>query len=486
MPLGDSITWGVGYEEVEDDAYRVGYRHFLWQDLIGSGYIVDFVGSLWSGYGISGFDANHEGWGGKTAAYVATYIYQWLVDNPPDIVLLHIGTNDLNSGFDVETTISNVESILNNIDAYESAYNREVTVILAQIINRQEDNPLTSEFNTALYDLALTRQTAGDRLTLVDIENALEYPADMYDLLHPNGSGYAKMADVWLGALQSYLPLPTRLLTVQKDGSGQGRVTSIPDAVDCGISCSDSFLYGTFITLTATAEHGSAFSGWDGCDSVKGNTCSITLDSDRIVTVDFRSVTGVELLSPNGGEIIPVGSPQYPITWEAPPEAVTFKISYHPSGRRIGIVYSVNNIMWDVPLLKKNKKNAYVKVTAYNNANRKIGYDISDSEFTIEVVSITSPDQGKICTGGQVCTIAWTKSTYVPATSIELYYSLHNGHGWKKILDAPLPGDAEFFDWIAPNVSEPKAKCKVKVVLKDSDGKIVGSDVSEGSFTILP
>ena len=206
MPLGDSITWGVGYEEVGDDAYRFGYRHYLWQDLVGAGHTVDFVGSLRSGYSVSGFDANHEGRGGETAAYVATYVYQWLVNNPPDLVLLHIGTNDLNSGFDVETSVENVENVLNNIDVYESTYNREVAVILAQIINRQEHDSLTSAFNTALRSLAETRQTAGDRLVLVDMENALLYPDDMYDLLHPNGSGYSKMADVWLGGLQSFLP----------------------------------------------------------------------------------------------------------------------------------------------------------------------------------------------------------------------------------------------------------------------------------------
>jgi len=278
--------------------------------------------------------------------------------------------------------------------------------------------------------------------------------------------------------------VPMNQVTVQKSGTGQGTVSSVPMAIDCGSACNASLPRGTVVNLTATAEYGSALSNWNDCDSVDGNACVITLNSDRTATATFRAVTEVKLLSPNGGEVIPAGLPQYPITWEAPPEAVTFKISYHPLGRRIGIVYSVKNIMWDVPLLKKNKKNASVKVTAYNSANRKIGYDISDSGFTIEVVSITSPNQGNICIRGQVCPITWTKSTHIPAASTELYYSLNNGHGWKKILDAPLPGDAEFFDWIAPNVSEPKAKCKVKVVLRDSNGKIVGRHISEGNFTI--
>jgi hypothetical protein len=41
-----------------------------------------------------------------------------------------------------------------------------------------------------------------------------------------------------------------------------------------------------------------------------------------------------------------------------------------------------------------------------------------------------------------------------------------------------------YLDTIRP-VSMDKKKCKVKVVLKDRKGKTIGSDVSDGTFSIL-
>ena len=54
--------------------------------------------------------------------------------------------------------------------------------------------------------MALNRIGAGDLITIVDMENALDYPADLTDNLHPNESGYGKMADEWYGALTTILP----------------------------------------------------------------------------------------------------------------------------------------------------------------------------------------------------------------------------------------------------------------------------------------
>jgi len=399
------------------------------------------------------------------------------------------------------------------------------------------------------------------------MEHALNYPADMDDALHPNQAGYEKMANVWLEALYNILPLPTRLLTVQKSDEAQGQVTSIPEAIDCGISCTASFIYGAVVNLTATAEYGSVLSHWTGCDSVDGNICTVTLDSNRIVTANFNIVykdltiqkagtgqgtvtnfpsaidcgsicsvslpqgavvnltatadygstffnwtdcdsvngntctitlgsnrtvtasfslvTEVKLLSPKGGEIIPAGS-EYPISWEAPPGAVTFKFITTCSGQRVSVnTFTGNDAMWGIPLFRENKTGCLSRIKAYNAYGTKIGSDMSDGTFMIAGVRITFPNQGTICTGGQTCTVTWTKSEYVPAASSELSYSLNAGWTWTKIPDL-LPGDAESFDWMALDVSKPKTNCKVKVVLRDSDGKIVGRDKSDGTFTIQP
>ncbi|MGQ9854168.1 MAG: hypothetical protein ACUVTG_12315, partial [Candidatus Oleimicrobiaceae bacterium] len=51
----------------------------------------------------------------------------------------------------------------------------------------------------------------------------------------------------------------------------------------------------------------------------------------------------------------------------------------------------------------------------------------------------------------------------------------------------PFKGDrVGSYTWTPPVVSAPQTNCKVKVLLKDSSDKTVGSDISDGYFTIIP
>lgn len=83
--------------------------------------------------------------------------------------------------------------------------------------------------------------------------------------------------------------LPRRALTVSRAGTGAGRVTSAPEGIDCGSTCSSDFVLGTTVTLTATPEAGSELTGWTGdCESAGTNpTCELTLDDDRTATATF-------------------------------------------------------------------------------------------------------------------------------------------------------------------------------------------------------
>ena len=77
-------------------------------------------------------------------------------------------------------------------------------------------------------------------------------------------------------------------LTVVKAGNGAGTVTG--GGISCGATCSDSVASGAGVTLTATADAGSTFAGWTGCDSATGTTCSVTMAVDRSVTATFDTV----------------------------------------------------------------------------------------------------------------------------------------------------------------------------------------------------
>jgi pectate lyase/predicted neuraminidase/lysophospholipase L1-like esterase len=201
MPLGDSITLGTGAPG--------GYRGNLYAALNDGGYDVDFVGSeTENSSGLA--EPDHEGHDGWQADEIRDAVYGWLDAQPAEIVLLHIGTNDIRKGQGADGTALEIGEILDRIDAWENANSADVWVILALIINRSDPASSlgleTSALNDQLQELADARIADGDKLILVDMESKLDYPGDLDDVLHPNASGYEKMAAIWYTALNSFLP----------------------------------------------------------------------------------------------------------------------------------------------------------------------------------------------------------------------------------------------------------------------------------------
>ena len=93
--------------------------------------------------------------------------------------------------------------------------------------------------------------------------------------------------------------LPNHLLSVSSGGgTGSGIVTSIPAGIACAIGgapggdCSEGYLHGQEVTLTATASPNNVFDGWGGaCSSREDSpTCTLTMDQARSVTATFDLV----------------------------------------------------------------------------------------------------------------------------------------------------------------------------------------------------
>jgi hypothetical protein len=74
---------------------------------------------------------------------------------------------------------------------------------------------------------------------------------------------------------------------VFKSGTGSGPVTSNPSGVACGVDCSHSYPYGTSVTLTASPNSGSVFTGWSGACSGTAPTCVVSMVAQRDVTATF-------------------------------------------------------------------------------------------------------------------------------------------------------------------------------------------------------
>jgi len=208
MLLGDSITYDYAFSDDSSPrpvSQRHGFRNYLWYKLQAAKYDVDFVGSHKAGSGVRPvFDIDSEGWSGLKSTDVVIFprplggFYDRLKKYKPNIILIHLGTNDWSR------SVSGIKRILNEIDAFEEEYNFHIKVVLAKIINIRERTSLFSTFNNNIQTLANKRVKNGDDIVVVDMENGagLHYnSSDFRDRVHPNNSGYKKMASAWFTAL---------------------------------------------------------------------------------------------------------------------------------------------------------------------------------------------------------------------------------------------------------------------------------------------
>ncbi len=82
-------------------------------------------------------------------------------------------------------------------------------------------------------------------------------------------------------------------LTVSTSGTGTGTLSASPFAT--------AYAPGTVVTLTAHADSGSAFTGWNGACSGTASTCSVTMSANRAVGGTFVIVPSYSLtVSSNG------------------------------------------------------------------------------------------------------------------------------------------------------------------------------------------
>ena len=196
----------------------------------------------------------------------------------------------------------------------------------------------------------------------------------------------------------------------------------------------------------------------------------------------------VTLLSPNGGEVIPSGSP-YTIEWGAPPEAETFKLKFSPDNGATWelIEEELAGTSYDseVPtFFTKNQTNCLIKVVGYDASGAKVGADKSDGTFTIAVLTVTSPNGGEVVPSGDTYDIEWeTNGTESEVESVELFYSRDGGTTWKLIEEA-LIGNPGTYEWTVPAQKKNLKNCLVKVKALDVSGNKVAVDKSDAPFTI--
>ncbi|MCR3751878.1 cellulase family glycosylhydrolase [Lentzea californiensis] len=199
MALGDSITGSPGC-----------WRALLWKHLQDTGYTdVDFVGSLPSqGCGFA-HDGENEGHGGYLATGIArdNQLPGWLSSARPDVVLMHLGTNDVWNNIPASTILSAYSTLLGQMRASNPA----IKLIVAQIIPMNPSNcsacgQRVSDLNAAIPGWARANSTAASPITVVDQWTGFSTAADTTDGVHPNSStGIQKIESRWYPALVSAL-----------------------------------------------------------------------------------------------------------------------------------------------------------------------------------------------------------------------------------------------------------------------------------------
>src|SRR5690606_4762888 len=167
----------------------------------------DFVGTMSSNYGgnpafpNSGFDKHHEGHRGYRADQIYSGLSNWLHSYTPDMVLLHIGTNDVFMGQSTASTVNEIKSIIDRL----RADNAKVTIFLAKIIGTTASvNSKIVELNNQIDGIAATKNTSASRVIVVDQYSGFNPQTDTYDGKHPNTAGENKMAAKWYAAIRSY------------------------------------------------------------------------------------------------------------------------------------------------------------------------------------------------------------------------------------------------------------------------------------------
>jgi len=111
---------------------------------------------------------------------------------------------------------------------------------------------------------------------------AYAYTVDAFDRA---GNTSSQSAPPTVGTTQSSATPFT--LTVSFANQGQGLVTSNPPGISCHPTCQGTFDAGTQITLSASAQSGSRFSGWVGAGCTGTDPCTFTLDANQAVTAYF-------------------------------------------------------------------------------------------------------------------------------------------------------------------------------------------------------
>ncbi|MCK5148323.1 T9SS type A sorting domain-containing protein [bacterium] len=322
--VGDSITRG------ERSSSGKGFRQLLLTYLQDYGYPACFVGSFGSdpvkahfrvGAQTPSFYSGPGGYGGDLDVAVALDEYR------PNIVIIHLGTNDVDidlpmapfytgtpSNLEAGTITGRIAYLLAYIarwsDGSEDACVRRILVskIIPKPGNSEKIDALNGEI-VRIVGFANANQIsriAPGLLELVDQHTSFNVAQMMsYDMTHPNDNGYAHMAEIFYNAMMS-LPMSIELYSnediegifgLELKLSPQIKVVDHYGNAENGVPVSFKILNGDATLL----QQGPIYTHTDGIAAVPiklGGVGSVTIEArcgmlkDSVTTFSIRSLPG--------------------------------------------------------------------------------------------------------------------------------------------------------------------------------------------------
>ena len=246
----------------------------------------DFVGSLSGGFMPNGNDIDHEGHSGEDSDFISINVSGFLDNNNADIILLHIGTNDIAAAIPVADIRDSISGICSKIWQWGVINDIDTRIILAKITNWSDPSSsgglAVTELNGLLQTLGDDLFAAGNKISTVDMENALIYPDDLEDNVHPNVGGYSKMAYIW------YPNLISGMQDIrQSDCQSTINVMPLGDSITHGFTHVNSYRR-TLQTLLLTS--GLWGANWDG-SGIQNVIDEINDNFDHFLIMDFRNIS---------------------------------------------------------------------------------------------------------------------------------------------------------------------------------------------------
>ncbi len=195
LPVGDSITFGINYAG--------SYRPELFHDALQAGQNITFTGTLKNGPttvdGVA-FPQSYEATSGITIDGISQQITKnKTLSMPSDIVLIHIGTNDM-----YMSDPGGAPTRLGNLIDQIATGLPNALIAVAKIIPLQMSASQVATYNAAIPGVVATRVAAGKHVIVVDLNTG--FPSGDMDSVHPYQSGYNWMGDKWYAAVGSLFP----------------------------------------------------------------------------------------------------------------------------------------------------------------------------------------------------------------------------------------------------------------------------------------